>query len=245
VRHWFIGTGILLVAAFTSLGLHMYPSKRDELFLNLISEAAGLVAGGLVVYAIVELLESRATQREWQRVRDVLSDRIYLETETIHFAVQPAASWHIGNTLAEDLRSLIESGPKELDGTTFLAYAHALRIPLQSLGRSVTPRVVALAPDERLVAHLLQLEEAGIRLELIARGTSAQAPRSSEFASLIVQVLESAARLATYLDGLSVHGDKEKAAQARFDRLRALRIGSSWSSTSRPVRNPDGTEYQP
>jgi hypothetical protein len=153
------------------------------------------------------------------------------------------ASWHIGKTLEEDLRYLIESGPKEINGDYLVQLSTKLKLPLESLASIVTSRVISLSPDERLVRHLLEVDEAGMKLDLIARGTSEQAPASLEFAKLVVQVLDSAARLAQYLDCIRVNGDQQRAAQTRFDRLRELRTGQSWLSYARTVLNADGTPY--
>jgi hypothetical protein len=243
-----VTAGVVLTAAIVALGLILFPSQRDDLLMNLTSEAAGVVAGGLVLFALVEAYVKFRKRREWLRVREELFERIYWELEVLQFAVRPMASWHIGSTLGEELRMLIQTGPGDdqpLLADYFIRLVKTLRGPLDSLNNNVTPRIIALADDEDLTRRLLDLEKGGLRCLVATHSLSEESPESPFFSRLINELLERAAAVGDCVDERQFGNDLQRAAQARFNRLKDFPLGSSSSSGDRQMRLSDGSLYGP
>lgn len=241
----FVVLGSLLAAAIIILGFIFFPT--EDLWLNLISEAVGVIAGGLVLFAILEAYLSYQKQREWERVQDELFNRIYWEIEILQFNAKPIANWHVGLTLSEELRELVELGPRDqpIKAAYFLDMAKSLEGPLSSLNSNVTPRVVALTEDKHLTHALLELEQSGLKIKAACHSLSEFSGESNKFTELINEVLERAATVIDCLDQKRCKDDLQQAAQARFERLNGLEFSTTFSSDSRTVYKADGTRWTP
>ncbi len=237
--------GLLGSSLAVLLGLMTFPDQRREFYLNLTSEAVGILVGGLIVVAVLDAYQNFIRRKHWARVEDELFSRIYWEIERLHFSVRPLASWHVGNTLSEDLQALVAARSGPISAASFIDLASRIQEPLAALTANVTPRIIALGEDEQLIAYLLDLEEAGLEAWINSQYLTEKSPASEEYAGLIDEVLRKSAVVVDFLDGLRFGRDAQRAAQLRFERLRAARFASSWSSDSRTVYLPDGKPYQP
>jgi hypothetical protein len=73
-----LAAGGVLTAVFLGIGFALFGASED-LLLNLISEAAGVTAGGLVMYGLLEAYIGFRKRQEWTAVREELFSRIHWE----------------------------------------------------------------------------------------------------------------------------------------------------------------------
>jgi hypothetical protein len=241
---WILLLGLLLAAGVVMVGYAFFPTK--ELLLNLTSEAVGILVGGLIVFALLEIHRQRSREKDLQAARDELFQKLYWELELLQFSVQPIASWTVGLTYGEDVRALVTNAePGPLPAAYFLELAQRLASPLSSIGMEVTPRVISLMDDQELVPVLLRLEQSGRKIQAAAHSRSDTSPESELFRELIDDLLHQAAIAGDCIDRVLHRDGVQSAAQARFDRLRPLGLSESWSSGNRVVHEKDGQPFRP
>jgi hypothetical protein len=236
--------GLILAVGAGLAGFTFF--KREDFLLNLTSEAVGVLVGGLVVFALLELHRQRGRDRDLQKAREELFHKLYWELELLQFSVRPLASWSVGLTYGEEVQALInQAGHGPLPAAYFLEIVERLVAPLASLSMEATPRVISLIDDRDLVPAILRLEQTGRKIQAAAHSRSEASPESHVFRDLIDDFLRQAGVVGDCVDRL-LHGENiQDAAQARFDRLRPLGLSESWSSDNRKVYEQNGEPYQP
>ena len=237
--------GLIGAVLVTAVGLGIFPDQRDAFWLNLTSEAVGVLVGGLIVVAVLDAYQTLIRRRQWYRVEQELYNRIYWEIERLQFGVRPMAMWSVGQTLAEDLRGLSAfRDPVPLAAIDFIQLSENISAPLESINANVTPRVLALGEDEKLIRQLLDLEQAGLKIRVTSQYLTEASPPALEYAALIDSVLGKAADLVDFVDSQNYKGDSQQAAQSRFERMQAARFGAHYSSSARPMKMADGSMFQ-
>jgi hypothetical protein len=237
--------GLIGAVLVTAAGLRFFPDQRSAFWLNLTSEAVGVLVGGLIVVAVLDAYQTFVRRRQWYRVEQELYQRIYWEVEHLQFGVRPTAMWSVGQTLGEDLRGLTAlRSPAPIAADYFIQLADQIGGPLESINANVTPRILALGEDEKLIQQLFDLEQAGLKIRITSQYLTDASPAALEYAVLVDTVLAKAAELVDYIDRENFKGDSQQAAQARFNRMQAARFGAQFSSDSRQMKMADGQTYR-